>query len=124
MVDQIKDKDLNESGNGSKSEDKRAYCDANIVKIGSNKWILKVFNKGNANATDVSFKFLIENTPKVLGTTGKAFPIKLLEPQKNVDYNLLIYMGLSNESWDYEITWTNEDSTLDSKKGILTLPLS
>ncbi len=121
MVEQIKVEKHNYGDNGLKAIAKQAYCDANIVKIGSNKWILKVFNKGNANATDVSFKYLIENAPTI---TGKAFPIKLLEPQKNVDYHLLIHMGLSNESWKYEITWTNEDGTPDSKKGILTLPLS
>lgn len=124
MVEQIKAEKHNSSDNGLKMIAKQAYCDANIVKIGSNKWILKVFNKGNANATDVSFKYLIENAPTILGVNGKAFPIKLLEPQKNVDYHLLIYMGLSNEIWEYEITWTNEDGTADSKKGILTLPLS
>lgn len=124
MVEQIKAEKHNASNNGLKTIVKQAYCDANIVKIGRNKWILKVFNKGNTNATNVSFKYLIKDAPAIFETNGKAFPIKLLEPQKNVDYHLLIHMGLNNESWEYEITWKNEDGTTDSKKGILTLPLS
>ena len=123
MVEQIK-AEKHSASDTNLPPTKMAYCDANIVKIGSNKWILKVFNKGNANASDVSFKYLIDNAPTILGSNGKSFPIKLLEPQKNVDYHLLIHMGLSSESWEYEITWTNEDGTADSKKGILTLPLS
>jgi hypothetical protein len=124
MVEQIKAEKYNISDSNLIAKNKKAYCDANIVKIGSNKWILKIFNKGNANATDVSFKYLVDNAPTYLTSNDKAFPIKLLEPQKNVDYHLIIHMGLSSESWDYEIMWTNEDGTTDSKKGILTLPLS
>lgn len=123
MVDWLKAEKHN-TGVIYSSASKKAYCDANIVKIGSNKWILKIYNKGNANASDVSFKYLIENAPAILNTNGKSIPIKMLEPQKNVDYHLLIQMGSSSESWDYEISWTNEDSTTDSKKGILTLPLA
>lgn len=123
MVEQIKT-EKNSINDINFKTTKKAYCDANIVKIGSNNWILKVFNKGNANAADVSFKYLIDNVPAILGSNGKTFPIKLIEPQKNVDYHLLIHMGLSSESWEYEITWTNEDGTADGKKGILTLPLS
>lgn len=124
MVEQIKSEKHNISDINLKTTTKKAYCDANIVKIGNNKWILKVFNKGNANATDVSFNYLIDNAPIIVGTSSKAFPIKLLEPQKNVDFHLLIHMGLSSESWEYEIAWTNEDGKVDSKKGILTIPLS
>lgn len=120
MVNQIKA----EKSAGLMSATKKAYCDANIVKIGSNQWILKVFNKGDANATDVSFRYLIDNAPALLESNGKSFPIKVLEPQKNVEYHLLIHMGLNSESWEYETTWINEDGTHDSKKGILTLPLS
>lgn len=123
MVEQLKAEKHN-SVIGNVKTTSKAYCDANIVKIGSNKWILKLFNKGNANATNVSFKYLIDGAPAILGPSGKAFPIKLLEPQKNVDFHLMIHMGLSSASWEYEITWINEDGTADSKKGILTLPLS
>ncbi len=123
MVEQLKaDKHYSGIGNAVTAT-KKAYCDANIVKIGSNKWILKVFNKGSTNATDVTFKYLINGAPDILGPSGKTFPIKLLEPQKNVDYHLIIHMDLSSESWEYEMTWKNEDGTTDSKKGILTLPL-
>jgi len=123
MVEQIK-AEKHSINDANLKPTKKAYCDANIVKIGSNKWILKVFNKGNANATEISFRYLIDNAPAILGTNGKSFPIKMLEPQKNIDYHLLIHMGLNSESWEYEISWTNEDGTTDSKKGILTLPLS
>ena len=121
MVEQLKT--VQHIGNDNISP-KKAYCDANIVKNGSNNWILKVFNKGNTNATDITFKYLIDGAPSILESTGKTFPIKLLEPQKNVDYFLNIHMGLNSSSWEYEITWTNEDGITDSKKGILTLPLS
>lgn len=124
MVEQIKAQKLITSDNNLKMTTKKAYCDANIVKIGSSKWILKVFNKGNGNATDVSFKYLIDNGPVILGSNPNLFLIKLLEPQKNVDFHVLIHMGLSSKSWEYEISWTNEDGTADNKKGILTLPLS
>ncbi len=106
-----------------KIKTKKAFCDANIVKIGSNNWILKVFNKGNVPARNVSFKYLIDDAPIIISSKD-TFPIKLLEPQKNVDYHLGIYLSLRTSSWDYEIAWTNEDGTVDSKKGILTLPLS
>lgn len=119
MIDQLKDEKNNSSQREAKTVLEKAYCDANIVKTGSNKWILKIFNKGYANATNVSFKYLVENAPPILGE----FPIKSLEPQKNVDNHIIIHLGLGSSSWDYEINWTNEDGTIDSKRGILTLPL-
>lgn len=105
-------------------ERKKASCDASIVRMGSNKWVLKVFNKGNANATDISFKYLIDDAPVIIGAKGDTFPIKLLEPQKNVDYHLGIFLSLSSSSWEYEIEWTNVDGTKDSKIGVMTLPLT
>lgn len=102
----------------------KAKCDANIVKIGNNKWILKIFNKGNSDASDVTFKYLVDEAPPIIGPRRDTFPIKLLEPQKNVDCHLIIHMGLPSSSWEYEITWKNEDGNADSKKGVLTLPLS
>lgn len=101
-----------------------ANCDANIVKIGNNKWILKIFNKGNSDASDVTFKYLDDEAPPIIGPRGDTFPIKLLEPQKNVDCHLIKHMGLPSSSWEYEITWKNEDGKTVNKKGVLTLPLS
>ncbi|HRX09145.1 MAG TPA: hypothetical protein P5559_08280 [Candidatus Limiplasma sp.] len=103
---------------------KKASCDANIVRIGSGKWILKVYNKGNADAKNVTFRYLVDKAPDVFAPGGEGFPIALLEQQKNVDYHLMVHMGLSSSSWEYEITWTNEDGSEDNKKGVLTLPLS
>lgn len=123
MIEQLNTEKEN-ANMGNVKNVKKASCDVNVVKIASNKWILKVFNKGDANATDVSFKYLIDNAPHVMQSNGKSFPIKLLEPQKNVDYHLGVYLNLNSSSWEYEITWKNEDGTPDSKKGILTLPLS
>lgn len=124
MVEQLKAEKQKSLIGNAKTITVKAYCDANIVRIGSNKWILKVFNKGNANAIDVSFKYLVNDAPDILRVRDEMFPIKLLEPQKSVDYHLGIYLGLNSSSWEYEITWTNEDGTKDGKKGILTLPLS
>lgn len=124
MIEDMKVKKEDTCDNKNKLSKSKAYCDANIVKIGSNKWILKVFNKGNANAIDVSFRYTTENAPEIIPVHGTSFPIKLLEPQKNVDYHLGIYLDLASASWEYEIEWENEDGTKDSKKGILTLPLS
>lgn len=101
-----------------------AICDANIVKVGSNKWILKIFNKGNSDASDVTFRYLADEAPPIIGPSGETFPIKLLESQKNVDCHLIIHMGLPSSSWEYELTWKNNDGKTVSKKGVLTLPLS
>jgi hypothetical protein len=125
MVEQLEDKAEHYSVvNKPKSATGKAYCDANIVKIGSNKWILKVFNKGDANAKDVYFKYLIDGAPAIISPGETTFPIQLLEPQKNVDYHIMIHLGLRSASWEYEISWTNQDGSTDSKKGVLTLPLS
>lgn len=117
MIEQLKSGGFNEN---KKVKSEKAHCDANIVRIASDKWILKIFNKGSDNATDVRFRYLEDEAPPILGDSY----IKLLEPQKNVDYHLIIHMGLKSSSWGYEITWINEDGTPDSKQGILTLPLS
>ena len=124
MVEQIKSNNENINKINSTTKTNKAYCDANIIKIGRNSWILKIFNKGNAIAKDISFEFLIDEKPSIIAAPGTSFPIKLLEPQRNVDYHLGIYLGLSTHSWEYQVTWTNQDGSSDSKKGILTLPLS
>ncbi len=106
----------------NKKED--AKCDANIVKLGKTKWVLKIFNKGKTDATDVTFNYLSDEGPDIIGLGESNFPIKLLEPQKNVDYHIIVHMGLRSSSWEYELKWINEDGKHDSKKGVLTLPLS
>lgn len=122
MVQQINYGNHNRQDFNSQNMQNRACCDANIVKISSNKWILKVFNKGKASAKNVTFRYLVDDAPIVL--SDNPFPIKHLEPQKGVDYHLIVHMGMRSSSWDYEITWVNEDDTADRKEGILTLPLS
>ncbi|MBA4320015.1 MAG: hypothetical protein C0412_16565, partial [Flavobacterium sp.] len=124
MVEQIKTDKHSNADSSLKKNLTKAYCDANIVRIGRSDWILKLFNKGDSIAKEVSFKFLGDQSPDVLITSGKEFPLKMLEPQKNVDYHFLVTMNMGSESWEYGIVWTNEDGTRDGKKGILTLPLS
>lgn len=101
----------------------KATCDANIVRIEKNKWILKIFNKGTAPAINVSFKYIDEG-PDIIGGNEKDFPIKLLEPQKNVDYHIIITLSTRSSSWDYELSWYAEDGQITIKRGVLTLPLS
>jgi hypothetical protein len=110
------------SAGGEESE--KANCDVSIVRTGSSNWVLKVFNKGTANANNVSFKYLVEGAPEIITTGGKAFPIKLLEPQKNVDYHFMVYLSTVGMSWEYDISWINDDGEQTSKKGVLTLPLT
>lgn len=107
-----------------KSQDKKAECDAYIVKTGSNKWIIKIFNKGTANANNVDFKYLTDGAPRIFSGGGDAFPIELLEPQKNVDYHFMVFLGQAHTSWKYEISWIEDDGSQFSKKGVLTLPLA
>lgn len=108
----------------SKDINQNAKCDANIVKLGKNKWILKIFNKGKISATDVSFKYLEDGGPDIVSGADVSFPIRLLEPQKSVDYHVIIHMGLRSSSWEYELTWINENGESENKRGVLTLPLS
>ncbi|MDF1617318.1 hypothetical protein [Petrocella sp. FN5] len=101
----------------------KAICDANIVRYGKNSWLLKIFNKGSASATNVTFKY-IDGGPDIVGGSDSNFPISLLEPQKNVDFHIIITMSTRGSSWDYELSWTAEDGQEQSKRGVLTLPLS
>ncbi|MEX1378229.1 MAG: hypothetical protein AB1Z23_12265 [Eubacteriales bacterium] len=112
--------------NRTKVEEKKekAECDAAVVRTGKSKWVIKIFNKGNSNANNVAFKYLSEDGPAIIGSVKEIFPIELIEPQKNVDYHFMVFMSTKSSSWKYELTWTNDDGTPGSKKGVITLPLT
>ena len=100
----------------------KAICDASIVNVGSSKWVLKVYNKGKSIAKNITFNFTEEESPLVL--SNDMFPIKVLEQHDNVDLPLIVSLGTRSSSWEYEVKWENEDGTMDSKIGYLTLPLT
>lgn len=102
----------------------KASCDVNIVKVSTGTYILKLFNKGESKAKEIMLKFTSEEKLDIeMDLRNPNFPVKELEPQKNIDYYIF-----SNDAtkgpWEYFLEWLNEDGTKGTKIGILTMPMT
>lgn len=101
----------------------KASCTASVVKTSNNNYVLKISNKGDAIAQEVNFRYIDEDSPEIESKENR-FPIKFIDPENSVDFFLAIHLGLKSYSWEYELSWAEENGTISSKKGVLTLPLS
>jgi hypothetical protein len=98
-------------------EASKACVDARIVNIARHKYKMKVWNSGKAIAYKVDF----EIPPEYNGIIWREkVPYEFLEPGKNFEEHVLVYMGTPNK-FTITTTWADEKGTKYSKEQILTV---
>jgi hypothetical protein len=97
---------------------KRAELGSTIIKLGSNKYRLRIWNKGKSAARNVSISFPDGNEIVPDGAIRETFPLEVLEPHNSVDLPALVILQTRRKQV-VEITWS-DDSGDNNKK--LTYP--
>lgn len=86
---------------------KRADVSANFVKVGTNSYRLKVFNKGIGTATNVRLETLDDKAAALLMSDDLAskFPLPVLEQHQSIEVHARVHMQSPNRAqirllWD------------------------
>lgn len=72
---------------------KKADLGASFIKLGSNKYRLKIWNKGTACATHVRIEFPEENNVLMQSEIDEKFPLETLETYQSVELIADVHMG-------------------------------
>jgi hypothetical protein len=73
----------------------QADVSANVVHIATNKYKIRVFNKGKARAKDVIIRFPEDNAWVI---KDDIFPLEFLDPGKSVDLILMLFAGSQSKT--------------------------
>ncbi|MDD5411864.1 MAG: hypothetical protein PHF31_10695 [Methylobacter sp.] len=73
--------------------DKKADIGATFVKLGSNNYRLKIWNKGKAAAQNVSIEFPDGNDCIVESEIAEKFPLEVLDTHQSVELIAAVHMG-------------------------------
>lgn len=101
-----------------KEEAKNACVEARIIKIGNDRYRLKVWNSGGNTAYNVTAKFE-DNSEIIIMDQGK-MPYEELEPNKSFELTLVLYF--SSHLKARAITqWTDMNGETKSKSQIVSI---
>lgn len=93
--------------------DRSADVGANLVKVGDNRWRLKVFNRGRSSARNVAIAIDPSSDLLNSGDVEAKFPLEVLEPQQGVDLIALVHLN-SNSKQPITLRW--DDDTDDGRE--------
>lgn len=92
----------------------KADISANFIKLGSNKYRLKVFNKGKGTAKNVRIKCIENHGCLIESDINRKFPIQIFESFQHVE--LIASSALnSNDTLVIEFIWDDETG-MDNRK--------
>ena len=89
------------------SEAKRADLGASFIKLGSNNYRLKVWNKGKAAARHVRLEFPEGNDCLIPSDIAAKFPMELLEPHQSVELIAAVSMDTKSKH-PMQICWDDD----------------
>lgn len=99
---------------------RRADLGANLVKVGKSNWRLKIFNRGEATARNVTLAFPEGSDLCMQSEIESKFPLEILEPQQGVDIMTVVHAGTKGKH-AITIRWDDDDSTDNAKTAYVTL---
>lgn len=83
---------LLEKENEEALKEKRADLGASFIKLGSSKYILKIWNKGSATAKNVRIEFPEGNDVVIESEVADKFPMESLERHQSVELIAAVHM--------------------------------
>lgn len=101
-------------------EARKADVGASIVKLGSSKYRLKVFNRGKAPARSVQIEFPNGNDLVSESEIGQKFPMEVLEQHQSVDMIASVSLGTPAKH-TVLLRWVDDQSDSNKKTVYLTL---
>lgn len=103
------DKEAAESSN-----DKKANLGASFIRLGSNKYRLKIYNKGKAVARNVRLEFPDGNDTLLASDLNEKFPMELLDVHQSVDLIASVHLG-SKPKLALRILWADDFASSNEK---------
>lgn len=100
--------------------DKKADIGATFVKLGSNKYRLKVWNKGKSTARNVSIEFPDGNDCIVQSDVSDKFPLEALDTHQSVELIAVVHEGTKRKH-AIKLIWSDEFSQRNKKTVYLTI---
>lgn len=107
-------------GESEALESLKADVGARLVKLGSSKYQLKVFNKGKAAARRIEIEFPQGNNLVPDNELKHKFPMEILEKHQSVDLIAAVHMGTPVKQTAI-LRWVDEHSETNEKIVYLTL---
>lgn len=93
--------------------DKKADLGATFIKLGSNKYRLKIWNKGKVAAQNVSIEFPEGNDCIIESEIDEKFPLEVLDTHQSAELIAAVHMGTKRKHaikllWADDFSQTNE----------------
>jgi len=113
-------KRLLERGDSEAIEARKADVGASLVKLGSSRYRLKVFNKGKAVARDVRIEFPNGNDIVPDAEIADKFPMEIMEQHQSVDLIAAVHL-MTPRKHTVTLRWADDYSDSNEKTVFLTL---
>lgn len=98
----------------------RAEVSCSIVKLGSSKYRLKVFNRGKSTAGNVAVGFPDGNDLVSEREVDSKFPMRTLEPGQSVELLAMVHMQTKAKHLVH-LSWENPDGSEQTKQMEITI---
>ncbi|KRG42565.1 hypothetical protein [Stenotrophomonas geniculata] len=99
---------------GEATSAKKADLGASFNKLGSNKYRLRVFNKGKAAARNVRLEPLEGTDCLIQSDIDSKFPLEHMEPHQSVDLLAAVHLGTQGKQ-PVRLIWSDEHSEHNEK---------
>ncbi|WP_086930571.1 hypothetical protein [Agarilytica rhodophyticola] len=111
---------LLEKGNEDSLNEKRADLGASFIKLGSNKYRLKIWNKGASTARNVKIDFPEGNDVIIDSEVTDKFPMESLERHQSVELIAAVHM-LTKSKHVIRLIWEDDAQSHNEKLSYPTL---
>ncbi|EDV5768758.1 hypothetical protein AAC43_001221 [Salmonella enterica subsp. diarizonae] len=103
-------------------EEKRADLNANLVKIGTNKYKLKIFNKGKAAARSVRIAFPDNDGEEflIMSEIERKMPYEVLYSQQMIELIASIHMG-SKSKYKIRLLWCDDYNKMNEQDIVVSI---
>ncbi|ENE0870383.1 MULTISPECIES: hypothetical protein [Klebsiella] len=103
-------------------EEKRADLNANLVKIGTGKYRLKIFNKGKAAAKDVRIEFPDNDGEEflIMSEIEQKMPYEILYSQQMIELIASIHMG-SKPKYKIRLLWHDDYNKMNKQDIVVSI---
>ncbi len=107
-------KRLLEKEDAESTAEKKADLGATFVKLGSNNYRLKIWNKGRASARNVLIAFPEGNDCLIESDINSKFPLEALDTYQSVELIAAVHMGTKSKH-AIKLCWADDFSPSNEK---------
>lgn len=111
---------LLEKESGEAASAKKADLQASFNKLGSNKYRLRVFNKGKAVARNVRVEPLEGTDCLRQSDINSKFPLQYMEPHQSVELMAMVHLGTQGKQ-PIRLIWSDDHSDHNEKVAYPTI---